>query len=121
MNLKDAAYAVMRDAYIKASDGGKLPAKARQIMYAARGRILELAGVKKFSDSCFTQVLLRSYMRDNPEETKDWDVIYDARGNLTEPHTGPRIPLGTLQVRRYLGERPQLSMGNQRTICPTPI
>ena len=36
--------------------------------------------------------------------TADWNVVYDARGNFTEPHTGKRVPLGTLQVREYLAE-----------------
>jgi hypothetical protein len=96
----------MKDAYLKASDNGKLPAKARQIMYAARGEILRLTGRKKFDDKRFTQELLPDYINGNPEETADWDVIYDARGNLIEPHTQRRVPLGTLQVRQYLGDRP---------------
>jgi hypothetical protein len=91
--------------YLKASDNGTLPAKARQIMYAARGRILELTGLKTFSDTYFTQRLLPDYLQDNPGETAPWDVVYDARGNLTEPHTGRRVPLGTVPVREYLGQR----------------
>jgi hypothetical protein len=106
VSIKDAAYAVLKDAYLKASDNGKLPAKARQIMYAARGEILRLTGRKKFDDKRFTQELLPDYINGNPEETADWDVIYDARGNLIEPHTRRRVPLGTLQVRQYLGDRP---------------
>src|SRR5262249_29143842 len=31
-----------------------------------------------------------------------------ARGNLSEPHTDRRIPLGTISVRQYLEERPSL-------------
>ena len=34
----------------------------------------------------------------------DWDVVFDARGRLTEPHTGYVVPLGTLQVRKYLAD-----------------
>ena len=122
MSIKDAAYAVMREAYLKASDDGALPAKARQIMYAARGDILQLTGVKKFNDTYFTQVLLPDYMTENPEETANWDVVYDARGHLTEPHTGLSLPLGTIQVRQYLGERgplgPAVSV-NGNTLYPT--
>ena len=114
ISIADAAMAVMEEAYLKASDNGTLPAKARQIMYAARGKILELTGLKKFSDTYFTQTLLPDYLQNFPEETANWDVVYDARGNLTEPHTGRRVPLGTVQVRGYLGlranqpNRPQL-------------
>jgi hypothetical protein len=108
MSIVDAAYSAMEAAYLEASDNGKLPAKARQIMYAARGKILRLTGAEKFSDGYFTQGLLPDYMNDHPSETSDWDVVFDARGNLTEPHTDRRIPLGTIQVRTYLGERPPL-------------
>jgi hypothetical protein len=74
-------------------------------MYAARGDILRLTGRAKFDDKYFTQTLLPDYLRDNPEATADWDVVYDARGNLIEPHTGRRVPLGTVPVRDYLGQR----------------
>jgi hypothetical protein len=30
-------------------------------------------------------------------------VVFDARGHFEEPHTGEVVPLGTLDVRRYLG------------------
>jgi hypothetical protein len=106
ISIKEAASRVMKDAYIKASGG--LPAKARQIMYAARGEILRLTGAKKFNDDYFTQTLLPDYTTKNPEETAGWDVVYDARGNLTEPHTGRRVPLGTIEVRTYLGQRAAL-------------
>jgi hypothetical protein len=91
-----------------ASGNGTLPAKARQIMYAARGKILQLSGAKKFGDAYFTQVLLPDFINENHELTANWDVVYDARGNLTEPHTGSRIPLGTIHVRTYLGQRAPL-------------
>jgi hypothetical protein len=106
MSVRDAAYAVMEVAYLKASDNGTLPAKARQIMYAARGKILELTGREKFDDKYFTQQVLPAYLQDYPEETANWDVVYDARGHLTEPHTGCSVPLGTVPVREYLGQRP---------------
>ena len=100
--VKDAANKVMREAYLKASAGGKLPAAARQIMYAARPYILEATGRSSFDDNTFTQELLPEYQREHPEETKDWDVVYDERGHLSEPHTGVRIGIGTLAVRDYL-------------------
>jgi hypothetical protein len=106
ISIKDAAYKVMQSAYLKASDNGTLPAKARQIMYAARGEILQLTGRKKFDDKRFTQELLPDYITEHPDETADWDVVYDARGHLIEPRTSRSVPLGTLQVRQYLGDRP---------------
>ena len=108
-SVADAAYHVMEAAYLAASDndpGPRLPAKARQIMYQARPQILELTGLTTFSDKYFTQQLLPDYLQDYPNETADWDVVYDARGNLTEPHTGRTVPLGTVEVRGYLGLRP---------------
>jgi hypothetical protein len=106
VTVKDAAALVMREAYMKASDNGRLPAKPRQIMYAARPQILELTGKDSLDDAYFTQQLLPDYMEDHPDECAAWDVVWDARGNFSEPHTGHELALGTLEVRQYLGERP---------------
>ncbi|MCX6624737.1 MAG: hypothetical protein NTY38_27475, partial [Acidobacteria bacterium] len=53
-------------------------------------------------DVYFTQTLLPDYIRDHADETAGWDVVYDARGHLWEPHTGEQIGVGTLEVRQYL-------------------
>jgi hypothetical protein len=100
--IKEAAWDIMEEAYLNASDNGKLPANARQIMYAARPYILEQTGHDAFGDQYFTQTLLPGYIEEHPEETASWDVVFDARGNATEPHTNHKIPLGTLAVRDYL-------------------
>ncbi|MFH1743229.1 MAG: DUF2399 domain-containing protein [bacterium] len=104
VTVKDAAYHVMEEAYRKASSDGRYPANARQIMYAARPRIIELTGnPQALSNSAyFTQTLLPSFIEDNPSVTKQWDVVYDARGKMVEPHTDKRIDLGTVEVRRYI-------------------
>jgi DNA topoisomerase VI subunit B len=104
ITIKDAAAQVMSEAYRAASGG--LPAKSRQIMYRARPRILEITGKTHFNDQYFTQTLLPDYVDEHPEECENWDVVWDARGHLTEPHTGRIIPLGTLEVREYLRGRP---------------
>ena len=52
---KKAAYQVMEQAYLKASANGTLPAKARQIMYAARPHILASTGIDKLEGQYFTQ------------------------------------------------------------------
>ena len=54
VTIKDAAYQVMEQAYLKASGGGTLPALARQVMYAARPIIQEMTG-EFLSDQYFTQ------------------------------------------------------------------
>jgi hypothetical protein len=110
MSIKAAAWAVMPSAYMVASADGTLPANARQIMYAARPEVLRLTGKDRdpdyhFNDDYFTQVLLPGFMAANPELTADWDVVFDDRGTFIEPHTGRVVPLGTIAVREYLGER----------------
>ncbi len=103
--IRRAAYEVMEQAYLKASDNNTLPANARQIMYAARPLILQKTVDKIWkNDSYFTQVLLPDYIEAHPKETADWDVVYDARGHLAEPHVKESLGLGTLNVRDYIGK-----------------
>jgi Protein of unknown function C-terminus (DUF2399) len=101
--LKPVAYRVMEQAYMVASGNGTLPANARQIMYAARPLVLNITGGKSWTKSSyFTQVLLPDYVNEHPDETEDWDVVYDARGHLAEPHVRYRLGIGTLEVRSYI-------------------
>jgi len=104
LSVKDAAFMVMEEAYMKASADNTLPANARQIMYAARPLIIELTEKSKpwSHSSYFTQTLLPDFITENPDLTSKWDVVYDARGKFIEPHTGKRVDLGTLDVRRYI-------------------
>jgi len=107
VTIKEVAYACMKDAYMKASAGDKLPAHARQVMYAARPTILARAHDRnsepyELRSEYFTQTLLPDYMHEHPDETAGWDVVFDARGHFTEPHTKNKVPLGTLDVRKYL-------------------
>jgi DNA topoisomerase VI subunit B len=102
-SIKEAAYEVMEQAYMAASADNTLPANARQIMYAARPAVLKLTGGNCWKNSSyFTQVLLPEFMDEHPDLTANWDVVYDARGKLVEPHTDKRIDLGTLAVRGYV-------------------
>jgi hypothetical protein len=98
--IKDACYHVMADAYASASTSGRYPANARQVMYAARPLVLQLCGEFYKNGASFTQGILPEYQADNPRRTAKWDVVYDDRGHLIEPHTGHQIGLGTLAVRR---------------------
>jgi hypothetical protein len=108
VSIRTAAWAVMEKAYWVASGGErKLPANARQIMYAARPAILRLTGKDKLDDAYFTQNLLPDYVTEHGRET-EWDVVFDSRGTFVEPHTGHEVPLGTIDVRAYLGERAPL-------------
>jgi DNA topoisomerase VI subunit B len=97
----EAAFMVMEAAYMKASDNNTLPAKSRQVYYPARPGILQLCGIDDLSQDYFRK-LIRRFERENPDLTKDWDIIYDARGALVEPYTNNCIPLGTVDVRNYI-------------------
>lgn len=100
VTIRDVAFEVMEDAYSKASGNGRLPANARQIYYAARPVILRLTGESELSSQYFTQTLLKDYM---DYYHPKWDVVFDARGHITEPHTGRVVGLGGLEVRSYVG------------------
>jgi DNA topoisomerase VI subunit B len=100
--IKDACYEVMEEAYAKTSSNGLYPANSRQVMYAARPLVLRLCGEFYKNSASFTQGILQEYQLDYPKQTADWDVVYDDRGHLIEPHTQHQIGLGTLAVRRYV-------------------
>jgi hypothetical protein len=102
--VKDAAWDLMEEVYLYVSDNGSLPAHARQMMYRARKLIQEATGIAEpwKKSSYFTQTLLPDFMADQPEMTRSWDVVYDARGHIREPHTGKEVGLGTLEVREYV-------------------
>ena len=86
-----------------ASGNGQLPAKVRQVYYQVRPLVMELTGGKTWKNSdTFTQSVFFDYLRDHPRETLDWDVVFDARGHLTEPHVKRQIGIGTLEVRGYV-------------------
>jgi hypothetical protein len=92
----------MKEAYLHASANGTLPAKARQVMYAARPLVQKKTGGECWTNSnYFTQTLLPSYIRDH-SEAQTWWVVWDARGHLIEPYTGVTIPLGGVEVENYL-------------------
>ena len=102
VSTKEVAFDVMEQAYLKASSNGTLPAHARQIMYAARGDILQKSDNDTLNDQYFTQTLLPEYMRTYPDRTASWDVVFDPRGHFNEPHLKDRtIALGTIGVREY--------------------
>lgn len=103
MSITEASRKVIFQAYNEASGYGQYPANARQVMYAARRLVQEYIGGRWFKDSAtFTQHILPDFQNENHLLTANWDVVYDARGHLEEPHTEVRIDLGTLGVRKYV-------------------
>jgi hypothetical protein len=65
--------------------------------------------------------LLPDFVHAHPEVTASWDVVFDDRGHLIEPHTDTRIGLGTVAVRRYIqGWHTEVSSAlGEFTIPPT--
>ena len=122
-SIKTVAYRVMATAYAKASGAGAYPATARQVMYAARPLILALTAkpLGKDFDVYFTQQLLPGYQMAHPTATVTWDVIYDARGHLHEPHTETELALGTLDVRRYLADADAPAVLAGPVVSPLPL
>jgi hypothetical protein len=106
ITLKQAVWDALPEAYDQVTGGlPGSPAQARQIMYAVRRRVLDIPGVKWCKrDATITQFYLPQFIEAHPDITATWNVVYDARGHLEEPHSGRRIPLGTLQVRQYLSD-----------------
>ena len=97
---KEAAWQVMKEAYLAASGGQlQLPAKTRQIFYQARPKIMALTEDKELQYNYFSQTLVPDYVEQNGV---DWNVVYDARGHFEEPHTNRSIGCGTIEVRNYL-------------------
>jgi Topoisomerase 6 subunit A/Spo11, Toprim domain len=98
ISVKEAAAQIMEAAYRKVSGPDRLPANARQIMYAARGHIQKVTG-RPLESNYFTQTILPNYVMETGVE---WNVVYDARGHFNEPHGGSGFGIGTLEVRNYL-------------------
>ena len=97
----EATNRFMPECYMKVSDNNQLPALARQLFYAIR-KLVEGRTEKPLKYPYFSQTLLPDYIKTHPDETRDWDVVYDDRGHFVEPHTGRMIGIGTLNVRNYL-------------------
>lgn len=104
MSIKEACRLVMVDALNEASDNGRLPAMARQVMYAARRLAQVYIGDRWFKhDKTFTQQILPDWANEHAETANKYDVVYDDRGRFTEPHRGESIGVGTISVRKYIG------------------
>jgi hypothetical protein len=94
----DSGRTIMEQAYLKASANGTLPANARQVMYAIRGKVQAITS-RHLNDQYFTQHLLPDYISEND---LSWNIAFDDRGHFTEPHTTLAFGLGTINVRDYL-------------------
>jgi hypothetical protein len=101
-DVQRAVWDALPQAYVEASDNDRLPAPARQVMYAAR-RISGLGD--QLSSRYFLDHLIGDrfdrYVAKNPEAA-NWDIVRDGRGSFHEPHTRKEVSLGTIAVRDYL-------------------
>jgi hypothetical protein len=105
---KEVAWEVMEECYRAVSGERNLPAKARQIFYQARPKIMARTDDKELGYNYFSQTLLPDYIEEHGCD--DWNVVWDARGHFEEPHTNRRIGCGTLEVRNYLAAIKQPSI-----------
>lgn len=100
-DIKRVMFAVMKEAYGDAAEvtGDAL---ARDIMYAARNLGEQRHGLPAdaVDSKYFTQRLLREFLAEHPQPR--WNVAWDERGFLIEPHTTRQIQLGTREVREYV-------------------
>lgn len=87
---------VLPEAIGKATGGFQYSAVSRQIYYVVRSF---LSSEIDELDSAYFQKVLKDFLEENPEYQTH--VIWDARGNLKEPHTRLVIPMGGLGVERY--------------------
>ncbi len=104
--VQDAAFQIMEQSYREASAGQGM-AECRQMWYKADPLIKKITGGKSCKNSKdFTQGYLIKFMQDpkNAAIVADWDVVFDSRGHLIEPHTGRTIPMGTLPIREHVKE-----------------
>ena len=100
VSFKEAAAEIMEAAYLQVSGGGKYPANARQIMYAARGHIQ-----KSPAGSLTTTISRRPCCRTTWTKT----TLLTGTSPTTRADTSPSrttgensFGIGTLEVRDYL-------------------
>ena len=96
---QDVAKEIITPAYMQVSDGGRLYALCRQLYYECREQFRQKCGSMPSDD--YFRTLLRNVMQ------PDWKVAFDPRGNLVEPHTDVRVPLGTIDCDKYADAFPQ--------------
>ena len=97
ITMKDAVFAVLRQAWSLATDNGQHPVSARTLFYQVRPAIQEYTE-KELDFNYFSQTLL--------VEWKDTHgplpgLYFDPRGMLYEPHSGQMLALGTREVEGY--------------------
>jgi hypothetical protein len=97
-SLKDLVYQVLPSEIenYRATLGS--PIWERQLYYNVRNAVKKIDRSKKFDQAQFGAIL-RQFQRDFGEVD---DLANKPRGTFIEPHTGRKLPLGTLEVAQYV-------------------
>jgi DNA topoisomerase VI subunit B len=96
-SVKDAVFAVLKEAHARTIDYEGRKVSTRQLYYQVREMIQQYTS-KELKWDYFSQTLLTDWK----EEHGPLEGLYnDPRGYLHEPHTGKGVPVGTLQVADY--------------------
>jgi len=90
ITIKEVAWEVMEKAYMAASDNGRLPATATQVMYAARGEIQQRTG-RQLDRQYFNQTLLPEYLAEH--DVSSCSTTADTSPNPTPKHRLASAPL----------------------------
>ncbi len=115
------AFEHFEDAYMDASNGGTLPADARQVGYALRRRtgLGDLLDIEYVATSPAGRCLLDKYIERVDPDAADWDIVRAPRGNLIQPN-GDTIALGTLSIRDHISlieDDPDESLSRSFTVA----
>lgn len=122
--IREACFSIMAKAFAIAS--GKEPgpdglihgyANQRQVYYPARRLVMDILGSDKPLTQAYFRVLLPEFQRQYADLTRHWEVLYDSRGTIIEPHTERTVPLGTVEVEDYINETPptfEVALGQER-------
>lgn len=115
----EACWQYLEDAYMRASGSGALSARTRQIYYAIRDDVQAAIG-RPLDAGYFSCTLLPDILRRMGKD-KEWNIVYDDRGHIQEPHGGEGVGLGTLNVRRYLQKQAGVEILTAGDLSPVKV
>ena len=98
ISLKEAAFAVLEEAFEAASGGGQYPVSVRTLYYQVRPRVQVYNTGRELDFNYFPQSLMQDYQRLHGPLP---GLYYEPRGILYEPHSDSRLELGTREVADY--------------------
>jgi hypothetical protein len=95
--LRQAVFEVLPKALEIGTGDGEFPISAHTLYYKVRPLIQPLTK-KELTSDYFEQTLLPLFQK---QVGTKYNVYYEPRGTLHEPHTGRCVPLGTREVEAY--------------------